>query len=416
MKRRFQLSEFREILLNLSIAFISIMVIFALFECWARYRSLAPDFIQYHEQCGSILRPNAEGVWKKEGFAHIKINSKGLRDYEYPFEKPDNTVRILILGDSFTTALQVELEQTFHKILEKLLNSHDDFPKKFEVINVSQPNYGTAEEYLRLNYDGLKYEPDLVILAFYNGNDFRNNSPELDSAVRPFFILKNGQLHLDDSYRLENQHKYAFIGYNHPLRRASRYLSTHSHFYRFVRTRLSLLSIQMQKKDNRGGKKAYQVPLDYQIFSPQVDHRWENAIEVTKSLVLEIKRTSHLHGAYFTMFSIPMGTQVHDESRKRLQDEYPELKSWKFERPERILKDFCQKNNIEFLPLLSQFRQTAERTGVPLYFDYEGHFTVEGHRLLADILFKELTTRREWLMPVTDAHVKGLTSEPSYLP
>ena len=33
---------------------------------------------------------------------NVKINSVGLRDYEYPFEKNDSTLRILVLGDSQT--------------------------------------------------------------------------------------------------------------------------------------------------------------------------------------------------------------------------------------------------------------------------------------------------------------------------
>ena len=52
----------------------------------------------------------------------VKINSKGLRDNEYPYEKPDDTYRILMLGDSFTFGYGVNIEDTMAKVLEENLN------------------------------------------------------------------------------------------------------------------------------------------------------------------------------------------------------------------------------------------------------------------------------------------------------
>ena len=43
-----------------------------------------------------------------DGLRHrITINSKGLRDKEYSYSKPDGTFRILIIFDSMTTGLTV---------------------------------------------------------------------------------------------------------------------------------------------------------------------------------------------------------------------------------------------------------------------------------------------------------------------
>ncbi len=52
----------------------------------------------------------------------VKVNSKGLREYEYDYEKPPNTYRILVLGDSITFGWGVAFEKTYSKILEKKLN------------------------------------------------------------------------------------------------------------------------------------------------------------------------------------------------------------------------------------------------------------------------------------------------------
>ncbi len=69
-----------------------------------------------------------------------------------------------------------------------------------EVINLSKRGFGTAEELLVWRKLGRKYAPDQVVLAFYTGNDFRNNSPDLKASGRPYFRLEGDALVLDESY------------------------------------------------------------------------------------------------------------------------------------------------------------------------------------------------------------------------
>src|SRR4028118_2143551 len=62
---------------------------------------------------GYALRPGVFGWYRKEGEAYVRINSDGLRDRERPKQKPANTLRIALLGDSFSEALQVPLEDAY---------------------------------------------------------------------------------------------------------------------------------------------------------------------------------------------------------------------------------------------------------------------------------------------------------------
>ena len=51
------------------------------------------------------------------------VNSMGLRDYEYGYDKEDGVFRIVATGDSFTYGTGVaSLEHIFLKRLEKALN------------------------------------------------------------------------------------------------------------------------------------------------------------------------------------------------------------------------------------------------------------------------------------------------------
>jgi len=110
---------------------------------------------------------------KKESLmgVDVAINEKGLRDFNYPYEKPPGTFRIVAIGDSFTFGWGVLFNEIYVKRLEKKLNHdiphHQDATRHYEVINLGVGNYNTEQEIAMLELEGLKYHPDLVLLGFY---------------------------------------------------------------------------------------------------------------------------------------------------------------------------------------------------------------------------------------------------------
>ena len=52
----------------------------------------------------------------------VSTNSMGQRDRDFDVAKPENTVRILMLGDSLTFGWGVKIEDTPSKMLEARLN------------------------------------------------------------------------------------------------------------------------------------------------------------------------------------------------------------------------------------------------------------------------------------------------------
>src|SRR6185295_39399 len=114
-----------------------------------------------------------------------------------------NTVRIAVLGDSFTEAMHVPLEQTFWFLLQQKLQQCNAFPgKQVEVINFGVSGYGTAQELLTLRQKVWSYSPDIVILAFTTYNDVYDNSRALSRTEEvPYFSYRNGALAYDTSFR-----------------------------------------------------------------------------------------------------------------------------------------------------------------------------------------------------------------------
>jgi len=131
-----------------------------------------------------------ESLDKKGSFDFDIVNSEGFKDFEHTIIKPSNTYRIIALGDSMTFGAAVKINDTWPKQLERKLNSLN-FSLRFEVFNFGIPGAGTLEEVQVFKEKGLKYNPDMVILQFYE-NDFEDS---LEIKAKTFELwekYKNG--------------------------------------------------------------------------------------------------------------------------------------------------------------------------------------------------------------------------------
>jgi hypothetical protein len=96
----------------------------------------------------------------------VRTNSFGLRSPEVAVPKPDDTFRILLLGDSFTFGMRVaDDEQIFARRLE--LHLRERYPsRRIEVVNGGVLSYCPLLEYLEYRHYLHALEPNLVILNF----------------------------------------------------------------------------------------------------------------------------------------------------------------------------------------------------------------------------------------------------------
>jgi lysophospholipase L1-like esterase len=103
-------------------------------------------------------------------------NRLGYRDRDHAEEKPPDVFRIVVLGDSIGAGLRVaRFEDTFPAILERLLRERG---QNAEVINFSVSGYNTRQEVETLAERGLRYQPDLVLLAYS-----MNDREQVDGAI-----------------------------------------------------------------------------------------------------------------------------------------------------------------------------------------------------------------------------------------
>lgn len=119
----------------------------------------------------------------------IRINQDGFRDLDYPLKKGNNTYRIAVIGDSFTFGQGVELNQTYPKQLEFLLNANSN-NTHYEIMNFGVPGYNTFQEVQFLKDKALKYNPNMVIVG-YLSNDIIDEKLFKDELNKVMLQIRN---------------------------------------------------------------------------------------------------------------------------------------------------------------------------------------------------------------------------------
>ncbi len=135
---------------------------------------------------GWIAKPNLRNI---EFFDHkvLNTNSKGLRGIkDYPYGKNRSQYRILLLGDSFTFGDEVSDNETYARYLQEMLPD-------VEVLNMGMHGYGHDQMLIFLEEEGIKYEPDMVIMGFI-GADMSRNLLHFRDYAKPWFVLDDGGL------------------------------------------------------------------------------------------------------------------------------------------------------------------------------------------------------------------------------
>ena len=159
---------------NLMLLFASVLILFIFLETAV---NIFVDIPRFHKRLNDIWWigiPHNQGTYKTSEFsADYEFNSLGFRDYDYNPEKNPDTCRIAVLGDSFTESLEVGLNQSWPKLLEKRLNNMPNM--KFEVINFGLSGAGTSTEYFVMREYVSDFKPDATILLFFTLNDINDN-------------------------------------------------------------------------------------------------------------------------------------------------------------------------------------------------------------------------------------------------
>ncbi|MBD1826343.1 SGNH/GDSL hydrolase family protein [Microcoleus vaginatus GB1-A2] len=338
---------------------------------------------------GWKLKPGASGEWNGEGASLVQVNSEGLRDREHTKAKPPNTLRVAVLGDSFTEAIQVPIEETFWSKLERKLGNCEAVKgrKNVEVINFGVQGYGTAQELIMLRKKVWDYNPDIVILAFFIGNDVINNSPKLEyDRYRPFFGYDaSGKLLPDMSFRNlppldRNERAVSFVD------RMPSWLVNNSRILQVIK------KIDLDRK-KRELSEDFTTLSSQNLKEPQ-NADWQEAWKVTEGLIVTMRNEVVQKNADFLVVTIGDPMQVRPDAQTR-KDFMTKNKIQDLFYPDRRLKKLGAREGFRVLNLSQQIQGYTEKYQVCAHgFENSvpcgGHWNELGHRLASILINRNL--------------------------
>jgi hypothetical protein len=340
-----------------------------------------------HPYRGWAGNPGATAPWTGEGVqSQIKFNSGGFNDKERTKEKPANGFRIALMGDSFTEELYVPLELSYRAVVERELQSCPAFAgKQVEVLNFGVQGYSTSQALMTLRHDAWNYDPDMVILNFYAGNDIRNNYRPLEhDHLRPFFVYQDGKLVEDMSFRnLDPDYKDPYqtslidrlpIGWV----RNSRIL-------------------QMIRKSELEAKKK-QFMKDYEEINiafykePAPGSDWETAWKISEDLIKKFQGEVYKKGADFLLATISDSYQV--LPNPQWQEDFKKIHGIQdLYYPDKRLAKLRETDGIQVYNLAGPIWLEAKKRNKCLHgfdnaFKCGGHWNEEGNEVAGQIIAK----------------------------
>lgn len=376
-----------------------------------------PEFYALDQSRGYALRPRAEGWYRKEGEAYVRINSDGLRDQEHSLTKPPATIRIAVLGDSYPEALSVGMDEAFWSVMGKQLQQCDAFPgKKIEVLNFGVSGYGTAQELLTLREQAWKYSPDIVMLAVTTNNDITDNLRALKKTDEiPYFVYHDNYLTLDDSFKNSRVFRLRQSG----ISRFGRWSRDHSRVVQAITQghhgfKILLSSWRARRSQKvqppptsparatqagESGQKAdllsrsEELGTDNLIYLEPANAVWNDAWRVTEALIIEMRNEVNARGAKFVVITLSNGPQV-------LPD--PKLREGFKERfgitnlfyPDNRIKSLGVREGIPVITLAPELQQFAQRNNAFLHGFGEnignGHWNATGHVVAGELIAKKI--------------------------
>ena len=264
---------------------------------------------------------------------NIPRNQDGMRDRDFTIIKPENTIRIAAIGDSFTYGWGIEnSNNVYPKVLEKKLNNISNI--NYEVLNFGLPDSNTEDELLIIKEKALKYNPDIIILGYYI-NDLEN----IDSN------------NIEENFYIEMP----YIGF---ILRNSFYL------YYFFETRSNYLIERFILKDP---------------YSKIIQKRFESEINKNHSETIfkELKAISKKNKMPVLIVSFPAIYKL---------DDYYLLNANEF------INEIADENDFYFVDMFDIYKNYDENELIVSIYDR--HPSEFGHELAADAILNELKEKK----------------------
>ena len=116
------------------------------------------------------------------------------------------------------------------------------------------------------------------------------------------------------------------------------------------------------------------------------------AWKVTEALLLKLNDEIRAGGAQFCVALLPGKETIHTEEFKASYHRYPGIELFDFDLdwPGLRLQSFLEKHRIPVVNLTAAFKDYRKKSGQNLYFKFDRHFNLLGHRIAGEEIAKDL--------------------------
>jgi hypothetical protein len=323
---------------------------------------------KYDSNTGATYYPNAETTYRSVNGDSVvrKANRFGYLDIDHDKEKRPGIFRIGLFGDSYTAARQVNLDETFCRIIGSGLIKYN-----VETLCFGIPGYSTLQSYLTSNKYTNFFDIDMVVYVF-SENDLGDQIPEIKGVKNiPFAKLVDGSFSIDYSFRKKTKYK------NSLLYKIGDYLSAHSLLITTLYQRITMLwkhgiKIRLTENEKMMATKPEQKTENHIPTSTDLPSTWPvkwktYATKLDELIILKWKNDVESDSRQFVIFYIPRPREWMKPTE--LQDSW---KPW--------LENLCKTHGITFIDPSESFLKAYEENKQL----YDDHFAPDGHRAFAD--------------------------------
>jgi len=308
----------------------------------------------------NIVRRHVTQQWD----VRLAIDAQGRRDAA-PEAAADGPT-IVGLGDSIAFGWGVELEDSFLTLLERRLGGR--------VIKAGVPGTGTCDQLRLFKSTDFGIEPDLVLAAFFVGNDFI----DVVSGGTDRFAIEGGLARLKDGGETSG-----WPGLRTRLARSSHLLQL-----------LRAMQLRWLPRPDAPSERQWDVWMRRfaSVHLRQPPEETLRAFELTTACLDDLESASRERGAKLAVLAIPRSWQIdaaeRDEMMRVLSLRPGEID---LDRPQRELAAWAERTDTPYLDLLDAFRaRQAPQSARRLYYSPDAHLTPAGHAAAAE-------AAEEWL-------------------
>ncbi|HLE07186.1 MAG TPA: SGNH/GDSL hydrolase family protein [archaeon] len=365
----------KNISLNVAVAIASIIITLILVEIGLhiidipKYSTYAGSFRRADQTYHHALIPNTTAKVRTEEFDVIeRVNNVGLRNRDINLTKAK--YRILMLGDSFTEGSGVNAEDTISQQLENILieKGYD-----IEVLNAGIASYSPILEYLYLKKDGIKLNPDIIILNL-DISDLRDDYNYEKISIK------------DDEGEIiavpESQTTEIWTGPEYCSKISSNLCVL---AWRFLWNIDDAIKRSHKNYANEGDITTDRYFITrFNLTKEKTEPHYSRTFTYVKKIQDFLKGRN----INFILVTYPYGHQVNEnewkDGRKRYNlDEYPVYSQEFFDE----VWNFSESNGIYFINTYYKFEGSNE---FPLFYKSDIHMTKAGYKLVAEGIFEQM--------------------------